>query len=437
MVVVLLLLLLLASPPSAALAPPSEPSVRWRGALRLPAPAAWCDVGPELHASLPPLAFGLCRLRVSRSSHTLALASPEHLALAPAAAVAPHRRAELCLALVDGQLLYPEGSCLALIGEASEAIGEEEGEPHAEELEISIRLEASERMLSSSLFAPEPAIALARVAVRGALLTSGVGHEAIARLEGTDAPSAAKKVYESFLKAAGGSNREDAQLPLQKETLMPAAQRAAHHISHLLREERALQASYLRNTDCAQTAAERCTRTAHPIYIVLDNLRSAYNVGSIFRTADAAHCTEVITCGFTPHPPHPKLSKTGFGAVESVPTRHFSSTLAAVAMLKSQGLKVYCMETTDDAVSYANLDFPLEGMALVLGNEEIGVDVAVMEAADGVIEIPCFGSKNSLNVCSAASIVMFEALRQWGSLTTVSGSASQRTTAGINAPPPE
>ena len=74
-------------------------------------------------------------------------------------------------------------------------------------------------------------------------------------------------------------------------------------------------------------------------------------------------------------------------------------------------------------MSYADLDFASEGVALVLGNEEIGVDTAVMQAADGVIEIPCFGSKNSLNVCSAASIVVFEALRQWGSLTDPSGDA--------------
>ena len=123
------------------------------------------------------------------------------------------------------------------------------------------------------------------------------------------------------------------------------------------------------------------------MHVVLDNLRSAYNVGSIFRTADAAHCAEVVTCGFTPHPPHPKLSKTGFGAVESVATRHFDSTLVAISTLQAQGIKVYCMETTEHAVSYADLEFAPSGVALVLGNEEIGVDTAVMQVQQRTFDL--------------------------------------------------
>ena len=86
-------------------------------------------------------------------------------------------------------------------------------------------------------------------------------------------------------------------------------------------------AEYLRNTD--PTEARPDARPAHKIHLVLDNVRSAYNVGSLFRTADTAHVAEVVTCGFTPHPPHPKLAKTGFSALESVATRHFDTTLAA------------------------------------------------------------------------------------------------------------
>lgn len=86
--------------------------------------------------------------------------------------------------------------------------------------------------------------------------------------------------------------------------------------------------------------------------------------------------------------------------------------------LQAQGVAVYAMETTGTAECYGAVDFPPAGIALVLGNEEIGVDSAVLDAADGVVEIPTFGSKNSLNVASAASVVVFEALRQWGALAS-------------------
>ena len=98
------------------------------------------------------------------------------------------------------------------------------------------------------------------------------------------------------------------------------------------------------------------------------------------------------------------------------PRRHFETTTAALAALRNEGVPVVCMETTEDAVSYAAYPFPPSGVALVLGNEETGVDTRVMQAAQGVIEIPTFGLKNSLNVAAAAPIVVFEILRQWGSL---------------------
>ena len=150
--------------------------------------------------------------------------------------------------------------------------------------------------------------------------------------------------------------------------------------------------------------------------VVLDNVRSAYNVGSIFRSADTAAVAEEITCGFTPHPPHPKLAKTGFGAVDHVPTRHFESTLAALHALRSEGVAIAAMETTERSVNYAELDFPPKGVALILGNEEVGVDTAVLEECDEIVEIPTLGTKNSLNICSAASVVLYEILRQWGAL---------------------
>jgi tRNA G18 (ribose-2'-O)-methylase SpoU len=117
---------------------------------------------------------------------------------------------------------------------------------------------------------------------------------------------------------------------------------------------------------------------------VLDNVRSAYNVGSILRTAETAGLSEVICCGYTPTPPHDKLAKTAFGAAEAVPTRHFSSTLAAVQALKEVGYTVYAMETTSKSANYVKVSFPLK-TALVLGNEVTGVDTQVMDACDGLV----------------------------------------------------
>ena len=173
---------------------------------------------------------------------------------------------------------------------------------------------------------------------------------------------------------------------------MPAARRTAHHIGHLLREEAAAAAEYLRNNDAAVQAMRDGARPSHPLFLVLDNVRSAYNVGSIFRTADTAALAEVVTCGFTPHPPHPKLLKTAFGAVDSVPTRHVESTLSAIRSLQADGVAVYAMETTARSRNYAAVAFPREGAALVLGNEEIGVDTR-LAAVDGIRDPDIWGQE--------------------------------------------
>jgi 23S rRNA (guanosine2251-2'-O)-methyltransferase len=101
---------------------------------------------------------------------------------------------------------------------------------------------------------------------------------------------------------------------------------------------------------------------------VLDNVRSANNVGSILRSAETAGLAEVLCCGITPHPPHPKLSKTALGAAESVPTRHFESTHDVMKVLKEEGYTIYGMETSSRSVCYTDVAFPKK-TALVLGNE--------------------------------------------------------------------
>ena len=105
-------------------------------------------------------------------------------------------------------------------------------------------------------------------------------------------------------------------------------------------------AEWIRNCDAAKAARGDGERD-HRIYFVLDNLRSVFNVGSIYRTAETAGAAQVVTCGITPHPPHEKLAKTGFSSIDYVATRHFSSTVEAVEQLEKEGIACYAMETTE------------------------------------------------------------------------------------------
>ena len=150
-----------------------------------------------------------------------------------------------------------------------------------------------------------------------------------------------------------------------------------------------------------------------PIHIVLDNLRSAFNVGSIFRLADAARAAEVIPCGYTAYPPHHKLEQTSLGTTDSVPWRRFDETTSALADLKAKGIQIVGVETAKGASPYHRFEhsFPV---ALVLGNEALGVSEAALRMCDALVEIPVFGYKNSINVATAAGIVLYEVLLQGG-----------------------
>lgn len=168
----------------------------------------------------------------------------------------------------------------------------------------------------------------------------------------------------------------------------------------------------VRNFDAAISVEEYARLGKHPLYLVLDNLRSAFNVGSIFRSVDAARLAGVFTCGYTAHPPHKKLDKTALGTLDYVPTRHFDTALDALDYLSDRGIAVWALETTSHSVSHTQVDYP-QPLALVLGNEALGVDRAVLERCERIVEIPMYGYKNSLNVASAAAVVTFEVLRQW------------------------
>jgi len=147
-----------------------------------------------------------------------------------------------------------------------------------------------------------------------------------------------------------------------------------------------------------------------PLTVVLYNVRSAYNVGAVLRTADVVWGAGVVTCGVTPAADHPKVKKTALGAEALIPTAHAPTLAGAVATLRGRGLTVAAMEPTPDAVSL--WDVPVEtlaaGVALVFGNEVDGVPPDEARALDlPTWKLPQFGVKTSLNVATAASITLY------------------------------
>lgn len=151
-----------------------------------------------------------------------------------------------------------------------------------------------------------------------------------------------------------------------------------------------------------------------PLIVILENIRSLYNVGSMFRTSDAVRATALYTVGYTPHPPRIEIDKTALGATKTVPHRHFATSTHAIEACRELGYKVAALEITDKSRSVFDLqrsDFPL---AIVLGGEVAGVSDESLALCDLSIEIPMIGAKHSLNVAVAYGIAAFEALRVAG-----------------------
>jgi 23S rRNA (guanosine2251-2'-O)-methyltransferase len=146
----------------------------------------------------------------------------------------------------------------------------------------------------------------------------------------------------------------------------------------------------------------------NPIMVVLDNIRSLHNVGSVFRTADAFLTQGICLCGYTPQPPHRDIQKTALGATETVDWLYFSTTIEAVTTLQKMGFKVFAIEQTADSISLENFEPTQEPIAVVFGNEVEGVDDAVLKICDGCIEIPQLGMKHSLNISVAAGIILWK-----------------------------
>ena len=148
------------------------------------------------------------------------------------------------------------------------------------------------------------------------------------------------------------------------------------------------------------------------IHIVLDNIRSAFNVGSIFRSADGAGSVKKIyLCGMTTDIDNPKLDKTALGATEMIPSEHYDTTLEAIEELRENGIPIYSVELTDDAENFQQIEYPNK-IALVFGHEKRGVDQEILNRVDKKIYIPMRGKKESLNVANCASIILYEITRE-------------------------
>jgi len=145
------------------------------------------------------------------------------------------------------------------------------------------------------------------------------------------------------------------------------------------------------------------------LIVILNDIRSLTNVGSFFRTCDAFNIEKLYLCGITAAPPHREIQKTALGATESMDWEHRESTLELVKELKAEGVTICSVEQTEETTFLQDVaKLPEERFAIVMGNEVNGVDQAIVDISDYIIEVPQFGTKHSLNVSVCAGIVMWE-----------------------------
>lgn len=148
-----------------------------------------------------------------------------------------------------------------------------------------------------------------------------------------------------------------------------------------------------------------------PIHVVLENIRSAFNVGAVFRTSDAAAIEKLWLTGITPYPPHNRIPKTALGATETVSWEYKKDPLETIQQLKANGITPVAAELTKGSIDYTKFEYPTP-VALVLGNEITGVSEDALELCETAVEIPMHGTKKSLNVEVSYGIIVYEILRQ-------------------------
>lgn len=150
-----------------------------------------------------------------------------------------------------------------------------------------------------------------------------------------------------------------------------------------------------------------------PLVVVLDNVRSLHNIGSVFRTSDAFRVERIYLCGITATPPHPEMHKTALGAEFTVDWTYVNNAVEAVENLRREGYTVYSVEQAEGSIMLEDLTLDPSGKyAVVMGNEVKGVQQEVINASDGCIEIPQYGTKHSLNVSVTAGIVIWDLFKK-------------------------
>jgi len=151
-----------------------------------------------------------------------------------------------------------------------------------------------------------------------------------------------------------------------------------------------------------------------PCVIVLDNVRSLNNIGSVFRTSDAFRISAIYLCGITATPPHREIHKTALGATESVDWKYFDETTDAIQQLRQKGYRILSVEQAEQSIAPGELEIrPGEHIALVFGHEVKGVSQEVVDMSEACIEIPQYGTKHSLNVSVSAGIVAWEIFKKF------------------------
>ncbi|MCL4481401.1 MAG: RNA methyltransferase [Bacteroidetes bacterium] len=174
----------------------------------------------------------------------------------------------------------------------------------------------------------------------------------------------------------------------------------------------------LENSELSRPSAEEFQKIAKlPITVVLDNIRSSHNIGSVFRTSDALLTEKIYLCGISATPPDKEIRKTALGAENTVPWEYHASTLEAVAGLKEKGYTVIAIEQVEKSISLPDyLPVVNSKLALVFGNEVKGVQQEVVDQCDLAIEIPQYGTKHSFNISVSAGIVLWDLFNKIKSL---------------------
>lgn len=152
-----------------------------------------------------------------------------------------------------------------------------------------------------------------------------------------------------------------------------------------------------------------------PVYVILNSIRSSYNVGSIFRTSDGAMIEKLYICGYTPHPPKKEVLKTALGSQDSVDWEYVEKPVEIIKELKSKGVKICALEQTDKSFPYYRLSKEQFPLCIIIGNEITGVDQELINLCDYSVEIPQYGIKQSLNVAVAYGVTIFDLRRLYDS----------------------